>query len=70
MKEWTVNNKISYCVTGLNGNIVLEFEDSALNLQPEISTAACPAGWSSIVPGVHINQPAALPYMLLLPGNR
>lgn len=66
LKDWTMSKKIHYCVTGLNGDVVLTFKDSTLILQPEINTAACPAGRSAIVPGLHINKPVVLPQMLLL----
>lgn len=68
-KKWTLNKQILYCVAGLNGNIVLNFNQSLLILLPEISTQSCPVGSVNIIPGQKINEPAGLPQMLLLLNN-
>ena len=65
-KTWTLNKKIFYCVTGLNGNIALHFKQSTISLQPEISSHSCPTGSIVITPGKKINEPRTLPHILLL----
>ncbi len=70
VKTWTLNKKILYCVTGLNGNVVLNFCDSTLSLLPEISTQNCPVGSVNVTPGERINDPIALPQMPLLLKNK